>query len=150
LLGLIVLAFTTLSAYSQKYRSVADTGKLNLEYVKVSNEIASLTSQLSIAKNDLAGYQSKASNAETNAENAASSSSDQATKATNGSVSDARSAKRKAKKAFREAKDSRSANSNVNDQDDKIARLSSQLLKKEQRLQELEAMRTSIHAQQQK
>jgi len=50
----LTLVMGSMSAYSQKYRTAADTGKLNVEYVKVSNEIAELTSQLTIAQNNVA------------------------------------------------------------------------------------------------
>jgi len=134
------------AAYSQKYRTATDTVKLNKEYTTLSNDIAELTAKLQIAKNDLPGIQTKASNAESNAQDAAASSSDQASKATNGSVKDAKRAKRKAKTAYNEAKDARSANENVNDQDDKISRLSTQLKKKQERLNEVESMRATINA----
>jgi DNA repair exonuclease SbcCD ATPase subunit len=134
------------AAYSQRYRTAADTVKLNKEYTQLSNDIAGLTAQLQIAQNDLPGIQTKANNAESDAQNAAASSSDQASKATNGSVKDAKRAKRRAKTAYNEAKDARSANENVSDQDDKIARLSKQLKKKQNRLTEVESMRAEINA----
>ena len=134
------------TAYSQKYKTMADTVKLNKEHVKLSNEIVELNAKLGIAQNDLPGYQSKAKDANADAVDAASSSSDQASKATNGNVSDARTAKRKAKKAYNEAKDSRSAKNKLSDQEDKITRLNLQLKKKNQRLQDLEIMRTAINA----
>jgi DNA repair exonuclease SbcCD ATPase subunit len=142
----LMLLMVSTAAYSQRYRTTADTGRLNLEYVKVSNDIADLTSKLAAAQSNLPGYQSKANTADANAQSAAAISSDQASKATNGDVGDARSAKRKAKKSFNEAKDARSANKNVSNQDDKIASLTSQLNKKKQRLQELETMRAEIVA----
>jgi chromosome segregation ATPase len=142
----LMLLMVSSSAYSQRYRTTADTGKLNMEYVKVSNEIADLTSKLATAQGNLPGYQAKANTAEANAQSAAATSSDQASKATNGDIGDARSAKRKAKKSFNEAKDAKSANKNVSNQDDKIASLTSQLNKKKQRLQELETMRADILA----
>jgi chromosome segregation ATPase len=143
----LTLVIASLSAYSQKYKTAADTGRLNKEYVKVSNEIADLSSKLTIAQNNLPGYQAKANTAGSDAENAAASSSDQASKATNGDIKDARRAKRKARKAYNEAKDARSANDDVSDQDHKITKLTSQLGKKQQRLGELDVMRTAIYAQ---
>jgi chromosome segregation ATPase len=141
---LTMLLLASMPALCQKYRTTADTVNLNKEYVKVSNDIADLQARLTIAQNNLPGYQSKANVADQDAEHAAENSSSQAFKATNGSVSDARSAKRKAKKAYSEAKDARSAKNNVNTQDDKIESLSKQLNKKQQRLQELTEMRTAI------
>lgn len=142
----LILAMASLSANSQNYKTVDDTARLNKEYVKVSNEIADLTAQLTIAQNKLPAYQAKANDAESDAQKAAVSSSQQASKATDGGVKDAKKAKKKAKKAYNEAKDARSANNNVGDQEDKITKLTSQLNKKKERLQKLDEMRTAINA----
>jgi uncharacterized protein YlxW (UPF0749 family) len=79
------------TVYLQKYKSSADTVKLNKDYVAVSNGIAELTSKLTIAQ-----------------------------------------------------KDARDADNNVKDQDKKIAKLASQLQKKQERLRELDDMRLAI------
>ena len=142
---LIVFLFSALSASAQKYKTIEDTVKLNQEYLSVSNDIAELNAKLIIAQNALQGYQSKATNANSDAANAASASSDQASKATSGSVGDAKAAKRKAKKAYKEAKDSRQANSKVNEQENKITHYQSELQKKQHRLEELDIMRAAIN-----
>jgi len=136
--------FPVLSAFSQKYRTMQDTIKLNKEYLTVRNDIAALNGKLTIAQNNLPGYRSKAKDANIDAKDAASASSIQASKATNGSVSDAKTSKRKADKAYSEAKDSRSAQSNVSDQENKITRYQLDLKKKQQRLEELDVMRAAI------
>ena len=138
------LTMTGLTAYSQKYKTVEDTARLNKEYVKVNNDIADLNAKLSIAQNNLPGYKSKAIDAGTDAQNAAVTSSDQSSKAIDGNVRDARKAKRKAKKAYKEAKDSRSATGNVSEQESRITKLTLQINRKHQRLQELEVMRQAI------
>ena len=142
------LLLTGVTAYGQVYRTAADTVKLNKEFTEVSNDIANLSAQLTIAQNNMPGYQSKAKAAESNAQDAAETSSAQAAKVTEGSVSvkEARKAKRKSKKAYHEAKDARSANNDVGNQDDKIASLTAQLTKKQERLRELTDMRASINA----
>ena len=140
-LALMLFGFT---GYTQVYKTAADTVKLNKELTEVSNDIANLTARLEVAQNNMPGIKSKANNAEANAGEAAERSSAQADKATNGGVKEARRAKRNSKKAYREAKDARSANENVGDQDDKIASLKGQLAKKEERLSQLTAMRTAI------
>jgi hypothetical protein len=145
----MVLLFSGLSVYSQKYKTIEDTVKLNKEFVTVTNAIVDLNAKLTIAQNDLPGYQTKANDANNNAVIAASASSDQATKATNGNVKDAKTAKRKAKKAYGEAKDSRSAKSRVSDQENKITRYKLEIKKKQQRLEELGIMRTAINAKMQ-
>ena len=142
----IVLFFIGFTAQSQVYKTADDTVKLNKEFVEVSNDIANLTAKLTVAQNNLPGYKSKAEGAESDAQKAAEKSSDQAFKTTGSSVKEAKKAKRDSKKALREAKDARKANSNVGDQDDKIASLKGQLAKKEERLRQLTEMREAIYA----
>ena len=143
----LTLMMTGFAASAQVYKTAADTVKLNKEFTEVSNDIATLTAQLTIAQNKMPGYQSKANTAESNAQDAAETSSAQAAKATEGnSVKEARKAKRKSKKAYREAKDARSANVHVGNQEEKIASLTAQLAKKQERLRQLTDMRASINA----
>jgi len=146
LLPAMVLIMATFSAFSQKYQTASDTVSLNKEYLEVSNDIADLSAKLTIAQNNLPGYNNKAGEAISDAHNTAAQSSEQASIATNGDVKDARKAKRKAKHALKDAKDLRHANNNVDDQKEKIADLSATLAKKQARLQELDAKRTAIRA----
>src|SRR5688572_11941495 len=88
----------SLPVAAQKYKSASDTIKLNKEWVEVSNDIAELTAELTIAQNNLPGYETKAAKAQTDAQGTAQQSSDQAYKATNGDLGDAKKAKKKAKK----------------------------------------------------
>ena len=143
----LVLIMTGLNAYTQVYKTAADTVKLNKEFTEVSNDIATLTAELTVAQNNMTGYQSKAKTTESNAQDAAETSSAQAAKATEGSVKEARKAKHKSKKAYHEAKDARAANNDVGNQDDKIASLTAQLAKKQERLRQLTDMRTSINVE---
>ena len=145
--GFFALMTTGFTASAQVYKTAADTVKLNKEFTEVSNDIANLSAKLTVAKNNMPGYQSKANAAESDARDAAETSSIQADNATKGGVKEARKAKRKSKIAFREAKDSRKANKDVGNQDDKIASLKGQLAKKQERLEQLTAMRTAIYAQ---
>ena len=142
----LTLMATGFTAYGQVYKTAADTTKLNKEFVEVSNDIASLSARLTIAQNNLPGYQSKAKTADSDAQNAAVNSSVQAAKSTEGGVKEARKAKRKSKQAYREAKDARTANNVVGYQDDKIASLTGQLAKKQERLNQLIVMRDAINA----
>jgi len=142
----VALSLPALSAFSQKYKTVEDTAGLNKEYVKVTNSIVELNAKLEIAQNDLPGYQSKAKKADQDATEAANSSSNQASKVDGGDVSDARTAKKRAGKAYHEAKDARSANKKVNDQEDKITRYKLDIRKKQQRLEALDVMRAAIQA----
>ena len=143
----VLMIFTDLSVHAQVYKSYDDTVKLNKEFTDVSNDIASLTAKLTIERNNMPGYVAKAETAESNAKDAAVTSSNHADKAINGSVREARSAKRQARRAFKKAKHARSSNNNVGDHDDKIASLTGQLAKKQERLDQLTAMRVAINAQ---
>jgi chromosome segregation ATPase len=143
----LTLIATGFTAYAQVYKTAADTVKLNKEFTEVSNDVASLSAKLTIAQNNMPGYQSKAKAADSDAQDAALNSSVQADKATEGGVKEARKAKRNSKKAYREAKDARSANNDVGNLDDKIASLTGQIAKKQERLRQLTAMRDTINAQ---
>ena len=144
LLPVLILLALNLPAFSQKYKTAADTVKLNKEFVKVSNDIAELNSKLTIAQNNLPGYHKKADQADADAQQSADASSRQADKATSGDIADVRSAKKKARKAYNRAEDAQDANKNIKKQEKKIAKLSAQLEKKQQRIRELEEMRNAI------
>lgn len=142
---LLLLVLPALSASAQKYKTIEDTARLTREYVSVRNDIAELQAKLTIAQNDLPGYEAKSRKADNDAATAASASSDQASKAIDGDVKDAKKARSKANKAYGEAKDSRTAKRKVNSQENKITRYTLQLKKKQQRLEELDVMYTSIY-----
>jgi len=146
LLPAILLVMSGMTAFSQKYKTAADTVKLNQEHLKLSNEIAELTFKLTVAQNNLPGYHTKATDANTEAQSTASESSQQASKATNGDLGDAKNAKKKASKALDKAEDSRDADKDVKNQDKKIAKLVDQIQKKQEKLNELEAMRLAIRS----
>ncbi|PSL29160.1 hypothetical protein [Chitinophaga ginsengisoli] len=139
-----LLIFSALSGFSQKYKTAADTVKLNKEYVSVSNAIAELTSKLTIAQNNLPGYQNKSGDANSDAHSSAVASSEQASRATNGNIGDVKSAKKKANKAYNNAQDARDADNKVKSQGKKIVNLNSQLEKKQARLRELDDMKLAI------
>jgi hypothetical protein len=147
LLSTVVLLGLSMSTYAQKYKSPADTGKLNLEYVKTQNDIADLTSKLSTAQSDLPGYQTKAVNAGNVAQTTAATSDTSATKARSGNLQDSKDAKKAADNAYSKAKDARTANDNVGKQNEKIRKLTEELKAKRQRLKDLDVMRADINAQ---
>lgn len=142
----ILLMMIALPAISQKYKSASDTVKLNKEWVEVSNSIAELQAKLTIAQNNLPGYNNKVGDAVSDAQNAAQQSSQQASKATNGDLGDAKDAKKKAKKALNEAEDAQSAKDKVKSQEKKIDKLNSELQKKQKQLSQLEEMRMNIRS----
>lgn len=142
LLALVFMLFGN-AAFSQKYKNASDTAKLNKEYASVLKDVSNLTSKLTEAQNDLPGYQSKAGDAVKDAEKATGESNGQ-TASTD--VGDAKKAKKKADKAYKEAKNSEKAQERLKDQEKKIAKLNEELTKKQQQLQELEAMRIAIRS----
>ena len=145
---LCFLALMAISASSsaQVYQTADDTLALNKEYTEVSNAVASLEAKLTAAQNNMPGYRSKAGKANADAQDAAINSSTQAGKAVDGGVKEARKAKRESRKAYREAKEARTATKKRSDQNAAIASLKGQLAKKQERLQQLEAMRTAINS----
>jgi len=147
LLGTAVLLTISMSSYAQKYKTPADTGKLNAEYVKVQNKIADLTSKLSTAQNDLPAYQTKAVNAGNDAQTTAAISDTSASKARSGNLQDSKDAKKNADDAYSKAKGARTANNNVGKQNEKIKKLTADLAEQRQNLKDLDVMRAAILAQ---
>ncbi|MEJ7681073.1 MAG: hypothetical protein WKG06_25115 [Segetibacter sp.] len=92
---LVMIVLTSNTSCMQKYKTAADMGKLNKEYTEVSNDVAELTSKLTVAQNDLPAYESKAKAEEANAQIAAAESSQQAAMAKTGDLGDVKKAKRK-------------------------------------------------------
>ncbi len=138
-----------LPAFSQTYKTVADTAALNAEYTKVSHDITDLSAKLDKAKSDQEDDTKKANNASSDAQSTASSASDKAEKSIDGSVKQAKRAKREARRSVRDAKDARHAQGNLSDSNKKVANLSGDLEKKKERLEELDKMRASINGIQQ-
>jgi len=140
----VLLIIAALPAFSQKYKTAADTPALNKEYAKVSSNIADLTTRLDEARSDLAKYNRKSDKASSDAQSTASATANKASHATNGDVRDARRAKKEARRSVKDAKDSRKADNNVDDQNKKIRKLTAELAKNKERLQGLETMRATI------
>lgn len=143
-LSQILFCTFSITTSAQKYRTAADTVKLNREYVALTNSIANHTAELTSAKNYMPKYQSRATNAENDAQSMAAKSSDQASRAKDGDIRDMKKAKRESRRALRDARGARTAENRVEGQDKYISKLTSKLAKEQERLQELEAMRMAI------
>ena len=128
---LFTFAFTGI-AFSQKYKTAADTLKLNKEYSEVALDISKLNVQLADAKNKTAGYASKSSYTAQNATNSAQESKTDAATATNGNLGDAKTAMKQAKKANNEAKGAKSAKDDENDNTKEIDKLNAKIHEKQQ------------------
>lgn len=146
ILSATLVLLAVLNVDAQQYKSVADTGQLNKEYVAVQNEIAMLTEKLDAAQGKISRYERNASESASDARESASANSSQAQDAVDGSVKEARKARRKAKKSVKAAKQSRSANANYRHKQEDITSLTERLAEKKTRLAELQTMRTAIMA----
>ncbi|MEO6258080.1 MAG: hypothetical protein ABIO82_05285 [Ginsengibacter sp.] len=145
---ILFIAATFLSAgsslYSQKYTTTADTIALNAEYLKLTNDIAALNISLDKARSEQDKQVKKSAVATSDAQSTASKAIDKAEQSTGESVKDARKAKRQARKSVKDAKDARHAKGDLDDANKKVEKLSGELQKKQDRLNELNNMRSTI------
>lgn len=138
------------SVYSQTYTTPADTVALNAEYLKLTTDITTLNASLDKAKSEQEQQAKKSANANADAQSTASKTSNKADQSTGESVKDARKAKREAKRSVKDAKDARHAKGNLDDANKKVEKLSAELQKKQDRLNALNKMRSSIGLSSQK
>ncbi|PJJ85010.1 hypothetical protein [Mucilaginibacter auburnensis] len=132
------------SAAAQKYRTTADTVKLNKEYGEVKLDIAELNSKLIEQQNKTAGYQSKITSTAKDAATSAQNSKETATTATNGDMADAKTAMKQAKKASNQADDAGDAIDDKDDNAKDIKKLLEKINKKTEKLTELEQQKAAI------
>ena len=142
----LAIVFISEPAFAQKYKTSADTLKLNKEYAAVSLDIAQLNAKLIAEKNKTSDYQLKSVSTAKEASQSASDSRDQAEKATNGKMNEMKKSVKKAKRAKSEADAADSALDNQTDNTKKIADISARLTKKQDRLTELDKQRAAILA----
>ena len=143
---IIALSVFSFAAFSQKYKSLADTIKLNKEYLDVTNDIVKLKAKLEIAQNELPVLKAKAVSAHADAKTAAGESSKQAAKAANADLGELKEADKKASKALKAGYAAKSADEDVADMEAKIVSLNGKISDKQKRLQELDNMRTAIYS----
>ncbi|QEM06518.1 hypothetical protein DIU31_024485 [Mucilaginibacter rubeus] len=145
-----VFAMTTLgfavSASAQKYKTAADTVKLNKEYGEVTLEISKLNSKLIAQQNKTAGYQSKSASTAQDAVTSAQGSKETASTATNGNVGDAKKAMKQARKANNQANDAKDAMDNQKDNVKDMKDLNEKIDRKKQKLADLDKQRAAIMA----
>ncbi len=131
---------------AQKYKTAADTLKLNKEYSDVSLEISKLNVKLVEAKNRTAGYDSKTLYTAQSATNSAQASKSDAATATNGNLSDAKTAMKQAKKANNDAKDAKNAKDDQSDNIKEIDKLTAKIQEKKLVLADLDRQKAAIIA----
>ena len=139
------LLFTTV-AYSQKYKTMADTTRLNKEYGEISVEISKLNTQLLEEKNKTADFHSKTSSSAQDAAATAQASKDQADVATSGNTTDTKKAVKDAKSADKKANNAKDAVSDEKDNNKKIQKLTAQIEQKQKLLRDLDSQRAAIMA----
>lgn len=140
---LIALLITT-AAHAQKYKTFADTTRLNKEYGEISLEISKLNTKLQEEKNKTADYHSKTSSTAVDAVTTAQTSKDQADVATDGNTSDTKKAVTDAKAADKKANDSKDAIADEKKNTNKINELNAQIDQKQKLLRELDSQRAAI------
>ena len=146
----LAVAFTfsaillTQTVFAQKYKTAADTVKLNKEYGEVTLDIAKLNTNLIEQQNQTAGYPSKATSTASDAVNAAQNSKETAATATNGNLSDAKAAMKQARKANNDAKDANNAKNDQADNVKKINELNEKIAKKQAVLADLAQQKATI------
>ena len=141
---LVALLTFSFSAFSQKYKTLADTVKLNKEYLSVTNDIVNLQAKLEIAQNELPVLKSKAASAHKTSKISAEESSKQASKASNANLDELKEADKKASRALKDSYSAKSADDDVKDMEEKIISLDEKVKSKQKRLAELESMRSTI------
>ena len=142
----LIIAFLVNSslAFSQKYKSLADTIKLNKEYLSVTNDIVNLKAKLDVAKNELPVLKATAIKANVTSKSSAAESSRQAYKATNAALEELKEADKKASKALKDGYAAKSADDDIRDMEEKIISLNEKVNIKQIKLKDLEKMRTYI------
>ncbi len=141
---IIALSMLSSFVFSQKYKTAADTIKLNREYLDVTNDIVKLKAKLEVSQNELPLLKSKATNAHADAKTAAGESSKQASKAANADLSELKEADKKASKALKAGYAAKSADDDIKDMEDRIVNLNGKIGDKQKRLQDLDNMRNAI------
>ncbi|MEO8769336.1 MAG: hypothetical protein ABI402_04610 [Ferruginibacter sp.] len=144
-IALLFLLFTTQAAYCQKYKTAADTIKLNKEYLKLIIDTADLKKEIAESQENLKKYQADFESKDKSAKSSAEESSRQADKATNGEVKDAKKAKKKAKDAYDDAKAADNAKDKKENEEKKLKKLNKEFDKKQDRLKELNLMQQAIN-----
>lgn len=136
--------FITTAAHAQKYKTMADTTRLNKEYGEISLEISKLNTKLVEEKNKTADYHTKTSTSATDATATAQASKDQADVATSGNTTDTKKAVTDAKEADKKANDAKTAISDEKKNNKKINELTAQIDQKQKLLRDLDSQRAAI------
>ena len=132
------------NSHAQKYKTMADTTKLNKEYGEISLEISKLNTRLLEEKNKTDNFHSKSTSTAEYATTSGQASKDQADVATSGNTSDTKKAVKDAKEADKRANNSKDAMADEKKNTKKINELNAQIEKKQRILRDLDSQRRAI------
>jgi hypothetical protein len=136
----------TMSAQSQKYKSMEDTTRLNKKYGEISLEISKLNSKLIEEKNKTVYYHSKSASSASDAASTAETSKVQANVATNGKTKDTKKAVKDAKIADKKANNAKDAIADENSNSKIVRQLTDQIEQKQKLLRDLDSQKAAIFA----
>jgi chromosome segregation ATPase len=140
----IALSLFSLASNAQRYKTLADTPRLNARYNRLTQELTELNKKLESERSKTADYQAKTAEAAKNAERATQDSREQADKATNASTKDARRAVKEAKRARREVGDAKDAEQAERNNLKRIQSLTEDIEKKQKQLDDLSKQRETL------
>ena len=144
----VAIAFTailfTQTVFAQKYKTAADTVKLNKAYGEVTLDIAKLNTNLIEEQNKTPEYDAKSASTEKNAISSDEYRKETASIAANGNLDDAKTAMKQARKANTEAKDAREAKNNQASNLRKIDDINIKIAKKQAELVDLNGQKADI------
>lgn len=144
----VAITFTailfTQTVFAQKYKTIADTVKLNKAYGEVTLDISKLNTNLIEEQNKTPEYNAKSASTAQSAIASAEYSKQTEFIASNGNLDDAIAAMKQEKKANTEAKNARDAKNNQADNLKKIARINQLIAKKQAELVDLNGQKADI------
>jgi hypothetical protein len=144
----VAITFTailfTQTVFAQKYKTAADTVKLNKAYGEVTLDISKLNSNLIEEQNKTPEFDAKSASTAHSAVTSAEYSKQTEFIASNGNFDDAKAAMKQQKKANIEAKNARDAKNNQADNLDKIDKINIQIAKKQAELVDLNGQKADI------
>ncbi len=144
----VAITFTailfTQTVFAQKYKTTADTVKLNKAYGEVTLDISKLNTNLIEEQNKTPDFQAKSNLTAQNAISSAEYSMQTATIASDGHFADIQAAMKQQKKANIEAKNARDAKNNQADNLKKIDRINEKIAKKQAELVDLNGQKADI------
>jgi len=144
----VAITFTailfTQTVFAQKYKTTADTVKLNKAYGEVTLDISKLNTNLIEEQNKTPDFQAKSDLTEQNAASSAEYSKQTALLASDGHFADVKAAMKQLQKADNEAKNAMDAKNNQAENLKKIDIINEKIAKKQAELVDLNGQKADI------